>query len=82
MFQLVKWANELGGKHERRRIKLLIAQYRQEKPEPPAVSDKSPRSGHDQRLWVWHEVNNALRDLTEPMYTQDNKSLLDKDGDV
>jgi hypothetical protein len=60
MYRLAKWAYRKGVEAERSRIKKLIAEYRQEKP------DKSKNNSF--RMEVWEEANYELKKLIDPYH--------------
>jgi hypothetical protein len=70
MLKTFKWIYNLGKKHERRRIELLIQEYRKDKPIQPtfASDEKDERSLelYDRQLAVWYEVSETLANLTNP----------------
>lgn len=71
MYKLAKWIYQLGVRHERRRIKLLIAQHRNDKPERPYDTEKKSDSDwenerYEKSLAVWYEVGAELKKLIEP----------------
>lgn len=73
----LKWIYELGIKHERRRIKLLIAEHRYGKPnrdDYPTVGDFRKQEA------MWYEVGYALDRLTNPVITETREiSLIDEE---
>jgi hypothetical protein len=69
MYKLFKWIYNLGVKHERRRIKLLIAEHRQKKPELRDYTfgdDKANRDKFERDLVVWHSTTYELDKLISP----------------
>lgn len=69
MFKTLKWIYRLGVRHERQRVRLLIAEYRKEKPERPAgFGDKDTHysDDYDRQIAVWYEVSETLKRLIEP----------------
>lgn len=72
MINLLKWCYEMGVRHERRRVELLIERYRKDKPVPPTgtyadeAMSKSAHISYDRRLDVWHEVDETFKELMRP----------------
>lgn len=67
MSKTLKWIYKLGVLHERRRIKLLIAQYRGDGPREYYYENDKKGFGH--AMDVWNAVGNTLNKLTEPPQT-------------
>lgn len=70
MLKIFKWIYQLGVTQERRRIELLISQYKEVKPERPIDPEniKSDRDmqrfrNYDRDLSVWIEVNNLFENV-------------------
>lgn len=68
MIKTLKWVYGLGVKHERMRIKLLIADARKTKPNKPNSSDKGDLDRFNRAEAVWYEVNLELDKLTSSYY--------------
>lgn len=64
MYKLAKWAYELGIKHERRRVKLLIREHQNKRPQESDFPEDD--KWYKQSLVVWEEVNATLNDITNP----------------
>lgn len=63
MFKTLKWVYRLGVLHERRRVKLLIAQYRTDRPqEVHFSSEKEFREAEA----VWFKAGHTLEKIVEP----------------
>lgn len=76
----LKWIYNLGKLHERRRIKLLIAQHATSK---PVESNYSDRVEFSRAMDLWFAVQRQLDKITQsPMvYTEQEyvKPLIDED---
>jgi hypothetical protein len=76
MFKTMKWIYKLGVLHERRRVRMLIAQHRLHKPTPPMnTKDNMMMNDFLFAESVWHQVDNELRKLVEPYYQEPVLSL-------
>lgn len=86
MLKTFKWIYRLGVLHERRRIELLIAEHRKDKPvsESWEYKDGSSRSFKND-LNLWYGVEYELNKLLSPEYYQNvtieqpQIALIDKD---
>lgn len=76
----LKWIYNLGKLHERRRIKLLIAQHTSSK---PVKSDYSDEKRFMREMDLWHSVQYQLDKITQPpmVYTEQEyvKPLIDEE---
>jgi hypothetical protein len=68
MYKTLKWVYRLGVLHERRRIKLLIANFRREKPTFYGKTDEE-KSAYNRESDVWSEVEYVLGQLLDPYAT-------------
>lgn len=77
MYKLCKWIYRSGVLHERRRIKLLIAEHRGNKPDRDDWKYNNSGVGsandYDFDLAVWMQAGRELQMLVEPpqLYTQE-----------
>jgi len=84
MIKILKWIYGLGIKAERRRIKLLVAEYRQKKPEPSEYAMNDNREmikEYERSLQLWYGVSNELEKITNPTVFRETEltSLIDED---
>lgn len=70
MIKLAKWAYKMGVRAERQRIKLLIAEFRHDKPERPSDKNSTQLDNYNKRMSVYWETNYALNRLTDPGWGQ------------
>jgi len=68
VIKTLKWIYKLGVMAERRRIKLLIAEHRNSKPELSTQADKidGSISNYQRQIDLWYSVEAELSKLTEP----------------
>lgn len=66
MIKTLKWIYRLGILHERRRVKLLISEYQNERPQKPNTEDEQELDRFYRREAVWYEASDVLAKLTEP----------------
>jgi hypothetical protein len=77
----LKWIYRLGVRHERWRVRILIAQFRTQKPERPIVQEmKNPTKeeirqleNYAFKLSVWRETGRTLNELITPHYVADQQ---------
>ena len=85
MYKSLKFIYELGIRHERRRIKMLIAQHMRNKPEMPSGKDYDlhdiSRGEYDRQMNVWLGVRDEMDKLVHPQYRIEERqvSLLDEE---
>lgn len=66
MYKLFKWIYGLGVKHERRRIKLLVAKRREEKPERPPGQMPELLDSWEHDVAIWNATQHELNKLFDP----------------
>lgn len=66
MIKTLKWIYRLGILHERRRVKLLIAEYQNERPQKPDTRNEQELDRFYRQEAVWLETKDTLGKLIEP----------------